>query len=131
LNESCERWILVVDDEPDMCWLLARIFRRAGWQVKTAGSGAEALARVEEQKFAAILIDWQLTDMKGTELTEKIHVCDPSAALIMISGLDPKATFLRPAYPNSLIDCFLSKPFEHEHVIQSVESAVLRKRGDI
>jgi two-component system response regulator HydG len=118
-----------VDDEPDMRWLLARVFQRAGWLVRTSGSGAEALSCMEKSKFTAIVIDWRLPDMDGTELTEKIKEIDPSTAVVMISGCDPKDKSIRKAYSEDLIECFLAKPFIHEHVLRSVELAVSRKKG--
>ena len=129
MKESSERWMLVVDDEPDMRWLLARVFQRAGWKVQTAGSGAEALSCLEKRTFTAVVIDWRLTDMDGTELTEKIKRIDSSAAIVMMSGCDPKDTSIRKAYSEDLIECFLPKPFIHEHIIQSAELAVSRKKG--
>jgi len=49
--------ILVVDDEPDMCWALKRILRPAGYAVSTTTSGLEAGELVTKQRYAAAFVD--------------------------------------------------------------------------
>lgn len=129
MNEAGEQWLLVVDDEPDMRWILSRVFERAGWHVVTAETGAEAISHLDKRKFTAILIDWRLPDMDGTQLTRRIRELGTSAAIVLMSGLDPKTTSIREAYSEGLIECFLPKPFIHDQIVQSVELAVARRKA--
>jgi CheY-like chemotaxis protein len=49
--------ILVVDDEPDIRTITARVLRSAGYEVFEAGTGSEALSIAEDRKPNVILPD--------------------------------------------------------------------------
>jgi signal transduction histidine kinase/ActR/RegA family two-component response regulator len=80
--------ILVVDDEPGVRKLLARILRTRGYEVSEAEDGASALAFMEK---SGDLIDMVVTDivmpgMSGTKLAEGIHDRWPAVKLMFVSG---------------------------------------------
>lgn len=63
------RWrILLVDDEPTQRLIMARILRRAGYEVDTAGNGREALAKLEAGDFHLMITDWEMPEMDGIAL---------------------------------------------------------------
>ena len=64
--------VLVVDDEPDVCWALQTLLRRNGFTVVTMGGGAEALRWLKQSTPACrlILLDAKLADIEGVELGE-------------------------------------------------------------
>ncbi|TAJ32251.1 MAG: response regulator, partial [Nitrospirae bacterium] len=57
--------ILVVDDDPDVCWALKRVLCEEGLTVETVESGSEALTRLQDTRFQLILIDAKLSDIDG------------------------------------------------------------------
>src|SRR5262249_60220160 len=64
--------VLVVDDEPNMCRSLAILLREEGrYQVDTAGTGAEALAKLERTDLG--LADLSMPGMDGLELLRRIR----------------------------------------------------------
>ena len=46
--------ILVVDDEPEMCWILENIIRRTGFTCMTALSAREAMTLAKSNKFSML-----------------------------------------------------------------------------
>ena len=64
--------LLVVDDDPDILELLARMLNFHGYQVRTAFNGWEALACVEESPPAAILLDLKMPRMDGYEVIQHL-----------------------------------------------------------
>src|SRR5690349_21767252 len=52
--------VLVVDDEPSLAELLASVLRYEGWNVVTAGSGAEAVRIAREVRPDSVVPDHQL-----------------------------------------------------------------------
>lgn len=78
---NIERRVLVVDDEPDMRTLLVAYLRMAGWQVKAAGSGKEALGMAAEEQFDAVLVDWQMPVMDGPDLLRQMRLCEATRDL--------------------------------------------------
>src|SRR5689334_22513603 len=57
--------VLVVDDEPDLAEVLAGVLRYEGWQVRTAGDVATALAGAAEFLPDAVVLDIMLPDGNG------------------------------------------------------------------
>ena len=65
--------ILIVDDEPDMCWALEHLLNKRGYVTRTALSAQEALKLMEEHRFACAFLDAKLPDMDGLELARCIR----------------------------------------------------------
>jgi circadian clock protein KaiC len=82
--------ILVVDDEPDLRFMLRRVFEREGHEVLDASDGAAALAIVRESPPDLIVTDMMMPVMDGTELIRRLR-SDPATAgiPIMASTGDP------------------------------------------
>jgi two-component system, cell cycle response regulator len=65
--------ILLVDDEPTQRLILARLLKRAGYEVETAGNGREALARLESGDFQLMITDWEMPEMDGIALCSTLR----------------------------------------------------------
>jgi CheY-like chemotaxis protein len=64
---------LVVDDEPDMRYLLRTIFERAGHEVVDAGDGAAALALVSVSPPDLVVTDMMMPVMGGVDLIRHLR----------------------------------------------------------
>ena len=103
--------ILVVDDEPDMVFLLRLTLERAGYQVIEAHHGAAALQRLSDQRPDAVLTDLMMPVMDGRQLILSIR-SNPSMSQIPIglvsanpdgtTGAD--ATLKKPYRPSELLE---------------------------
>src|SRR5215216_4085965 len=78
--------ILVVEDELPLQEVIGSILRIEGYDVETAGSGEEALARLEAQRFEVIVTDVVLPGLSGLDLLEKSRAIDPQPSVMLISG---------------------------------------------
>ena len=67
------RRVLVVDDEEDIAELISFNLRGAGFDVVTAGDGAEALLRAAETRPDIILLDVMLPEMDGFAVCEMLR----------------------------------------------------------
>ena len=65
--------VLVVDDDAPTRELLRRTLVRAGWRVREAGGGREALAALERSTPALILLDLMMPEMDGFQLLEALR----------------------------------------------------------
>lgn len=65
--------ILLVDDEPTQRLIMARLLRRAGYEVDTAGNGREALAKIESGEFQLMITDWEMPEMDGIALCSALR----------------------------------------------------------
>jgi DNA-binding NtrC family response regulator len=90
--------ILVVDDEPALQDILTWSLAAEGYRVATAGSGEEALTRVEEQDFDVIVTDLVMPGLNGLDLLERSRVLNPRASVIVMTAyaaLETAITALR------------------------------------
>ena len=65
--------ILLVDDEPTQRLIVARLLKRAGYEVETAGNGREALAKLEAGVFHLMITDWEMPEMDGIALCSALR----------------------------------------------------------
>ncbi len=109
--------VLIVDDEPGMCWALGHILRGSGIVSVTATTGQEALRLAERQRFRLAFVDAKLPDAEGLELARRIREADPGIRIVLVSGYfygdDPEVLQAAAA---GVINGFVSKPFLHDEV---------------
>lgn len=118
--------ILVVDDEPDLCEILKFNLENSGYEVDTANSGEEALAK-DVAMYNLFLLDVMMDDMSGFTLAR--HLRKESrvahAPIIFITAKGDENDVLTGF--NVGADDYIHKPFRISEVIARVK-AVLRRR---
>jgi CheY-like chemotaxis protein len=116
------RVVLVVDDDPDICWALERVLGGLGAQCIRALDGRSALLAARLNRPAMALLDAKLPDIDGLELARKLRQADPGILVLVISGYfyqdDPA---IQAALEQRLIHGFIEKPFSHAEVIKMVQ----------
>ena len=80
------RFVLIVDDEPDMCWALERIIAGMGYQTVSAPSGQDAAQLVEQIPVEMALVDAKLPDMEGIDLARQLRQRQPGLPVVLVSG---------------------------------------------
>ena len=111
--------ILVVDDLPALREMLSQSLASEGYRVATAGSGEEALARVEEEDFDVIVTDIVMPGLDGLEVLERSRVLSPRAAVIVMTAyaaLDTAIAALRRGASD-----YLEKPFSVDLLKERVQ----------
>jgi two-component system response regulator PilR (NtrC family) len=84
--------ILLVDDEPSIRQLLAYRLKREGFEVLLAGSGHEAITRLEAGGIDLLVSDIRMPDMSGIEVLRAARQLDPDILGIMITAYASKET---------------------------------------
>ena len=115
--------ILIVDDEPDMCWALEHLFNNHGLSTHKALSGQEALNLMEQHRFACAFLDAKLPDMDGLELARRIRQRTPDMRIVMVSGFFYRDDVsIQEAISQGVIIDFISKPFLQEEILRVLET---------
>jgi DNA-binding response OmpR family regulator len=117
--------ILVVEDDRSISRLLELELTHAGYNVKIAKDGDEALKFYENFKPDIILLDIMLPIRDGFEVAEAIRDYDGDIGIIMITArgeLESKVKGLKNA------DDYVVKPFEIEEILARIE-ALLKRMG--
>ena len=107
--------VLIVDDQPANLLALEAALDSLGVNLVRAVSGLEALAAVEKQDFAAVLLDVRMPGMDGFQVAREIRRRPRSRftpILFVTAGDDPDDAMLS-AYALGAVD-FLAKPLRAE-----------------
>jgi CheY-like chemotaxis protein/MinD-like ATPase involved in chromosome partitioning or flagellar assembly len=80
--------VLIVDDSLDTLRLTGLVFHRAGYEVHTARSGAEALSKLATAQPDLLILDVMMPDMSGLEVCQRLRASPDTALLpiIMVSA---------------------------------------------
>lgn len=109
--------ILLVEDEPQVQAVTARILRAFGYGVITAHNERTALAQAERYGAAISLVvsDLVLPGVSGKELVRRLRQPCEHARVLYISGYSPE-------HVGTLADgaCFLRKPFTAQELLEVV-----------
>jgi DNA-binding NtrC family response regulator len=122
MSEGNEQ-ILIVDDEPDMCWALEHLLNTQGFVTRKALSAQDALRLMEQHRFGRALLDAKLPDMDGLELARRLLEIAPEIRIMMVSGYfyrDDVA--IQDAISQGLCCGFISKPFLREEILKFLNS---------
>ncbi|WP_051560049.1 EAL domain-containing protein [Marinobacterium jannaschii] len=117
-----ERVLLLVDDEPMILKALQRVFRRSGYKVVTAESGARALEVMASQPVAVVLSDFRMPNMNGAELMSKIRRDYADTVRMILSGYADLDSIMQ-AINSGAVYKFLAKPFDEAELRSAVEEA--------
>jgi len=115
--------ILIVDDEPDMCWALEHLLHTQGYVTRKALTALEALKLMERHRFACAFLDAKLPDMDGLELARRIRERAADTRIFMVSGYFYRDDVsIQEAISQGLIIDFISKPFLQEEILRVLET---------
>lgn len=117
-----ERTILLVDDEENILRSLKRVFRRDGYTIITANSGAEGLEQLKEHEVGVILSDQRMPHMNGTEFLKEAKVIRPDSVRIVLSGYTDLESITEAINEGSIYK-FLTKPWEDELLRKNIREA--------
>ena len=115
--------ILVVDDEPDLRYILRRIFERAGHEVIDASEGEAALCAVREAPPDLVVTDMMMPVMDGAELIRRLRA-DPATARIPVLAATADAPMAAGA------DLVVTKPYRSSQILAAAEALLAPKAVD-
>jgi CheY-like chemotaxis protein len=115
--------ILMVDDDPVVCNLVAMSLEEEGFRLLTAPSGWEALARWQSHwgQIDLLITDLRMPGIDGRLLARCLTLDDPGLAVLFISGAADPSEFGEFKNPG-----FLSKPFSPSTLVTEVNRLLKR-----
>jgi DNA-binding NtrC family response regulator len=114
--------ILVVDDQPNLCWVLSKLLSERGHAMRIAYNGQEALGVLASFDCQVAVVDYRLPDMDGITLIAKMRQRLPNLRAILMSSYGSASLRLR-ATDEDLF-AYLDKPFNNELMICTIEDGV-------
>ena len=114
--------VLFVDDEENALHALAGLFR-GRYDVRTARSGAEALALLRERRFHVIVSDQRMPDMSGVEVLRGARTVAPTAVRLLLTGYSDFGAIVG-SVDESEIFRYITKPWHEAELAATVGEAV-------
>jgi DNA-binding response OmpR family regulator len=120
--------ILVVDDEPEAVELIEFNLKQAGFEVATAGDGAEALRQARALSPSLIVLDVMLPELSGLEVCKMLQR-DPTTASIPVLMLTARAAEIDRVLGLELgADDYVTKPFSPRELVLRIKKLLERNR---
>ncbi len=114
--------ILIVEDNEDICLVIADNLRKAGHRVQTVFTGEDALSLLHKQLFDLMLLDIRLPQKDGMQVLKEAHELDPDLLVVMITAHGTIQSAVE-AMKAGAYD-FLMKPFELDELRLVVAKAL-------
>jgi nitrogen regulation protein NR(I) len=114
--------LLVIDDEPNVCYSLQKTLHTDALEVITASSAKQGIAMVGEHKPDGVVLDVRLPDMSGLDAFERIREIDPRLPVIIITAHATTETAIE-AMKRGAFE-YLLKPLDLPQLRETVAKAI-------
>jgi two-component system, OmpR family, alkaline phosphatase synthesis response regulator PhoP len=118
--------VLVVEDDPTMCEMLAYNLRREGFDVDTAADGETGLIKANSADVSIMIVDLMLPGIDGMQITEQIRQRRNDLIILMLTARSEEKVRIQGF--GSGIDDFLAKPFSMGELVARVKALLRRSR---
>jgi two-component system response regulator RegX3 len=118
------RRVLVCEDDERMRYAVARALERDGFSVEEVADGEGALEAVRRERFAVVVLDWELPDVPGIDVCKAIRVIS-TVPVIMLTARNSEVDRVLGLELGA--DDYLTKPFSMAELRSRIR-AVLRRQ---
>jgi DNA-binding response OmpR family regulator len=122
MNDTESKYIICIEDEPEMIDLIRLILGRRGFNVVGAAGGKEGLEKVQAKPPDLILLDLMMPDMDGWEVYQQIKA-DEKTKNIPVIVVTAKAQSIDKVLGLHIakVDDYIAKPFSPQELLASVD----------
>lgn len=121
------RAVLLVDDDQNLLYGLARALRHQPYLVYTAKSGEEAMWILKTRAVDVVVADEQMPGLSGTELLAWVAQCFPDVMRIVLTGHPSVETAIR-AINEGTVFQFFTKPCKEMDLAIAIGKAMERRQ---
>jgi two-component system response regulator PilR (NtrC family) len=119
--------ILIVDDEEVLRDVLDAVLRREGFDIVMAGSGEEALSKLDEDdNIDLVVLDIMLPGISGIDTLRALRISNPTLPVIVITAFSSIDGAIEAMKHGAFH--YIPKPFKNEEVILTVNKALEQRR---
>ena len=121
-----KRSVLVVDDDADIRSLLKDLLSEAGYTVRVAKSGAEAIEQIGKDLPDLVMMDVKLPDQDGIGVLRQLKREHPELEVIVMTAFGGSSTAIK-AMEHGAYD-YVTKPFEIDDLLADAEARLRARR---
>ena len=118
--------VLVVDDEPAIRALVAKVIERSGLSADTAADGEEAIAKLNVAEYDVLVVDLMMPRVDGAGVVEYVKNMKGLRPIVIIVSAGDSPTLHR--LNGSVVHSILRKPFEIDVLGDLVSAAAQASR---
>ena len=118
--------ILIVDDDAGARRTFGNILKAKGYDIDTAGTGAEALSKIKEKFFNIVFLDIRLPDISGLEVLKLIGEINEDTVAIMVTAYASIDSSIEAI--NEAAYSYITKPVNMDQVMQVINRALEKQR---
>lgn len=118
--------VLVVDDHPEVRLLMQRVLQAAGYEVRCAGDGEEALQLLEIEGVDLVITDLAMPKADGLTVLRRIRERNDELPVVLVTGQPTTESAIRAVRYRATE--YLTKPFSPETLVDSVRRALQMNR---
>ena len=115
--------VLLVDDDPPLLAVLSRRVSRAGYDVRTAASGPEALKQLDGSWPALLVVDLMMPGMDGFELSRRVKQLADLPIIVLSAVDDPEAKI---SALELYAEDYVTKPFDPDELVARIQRVLRR-----
>jgi DNA-binding response OmpR family regulator len=127
---SFAKRILIVDDDPDITFTFKKgleaenekYSNKVFFKVNSYNDPLLALSEFKPDLYDLILIDINMSQMDGIELSSKILELDANVKICLVTAGEANIEVLRELYPTRSIGCYIKKPVTIENLVRRIKS---------
>jgi len=120
---SSTQSVLVVEDEASIASFVSLYLKNAGYEVRSASTGAEALASAQNAQPSLIVLDLMLPDIDGIEICRRIRQ-KSDVPILMLTARDEDVDKIIGLEVGA--DDYMTKPFNPRELVARVKSILRR-----
>ena len=118
--------VLVVEDTEEIRELVSTVLRKAGFDVRAVGSGAECMAEIRRQVPDLVVLDLGLPDADGTEVCRQIRA-ESECYVLMLTARAEEVDLLIGLAVGA--DGYMAKPFSPRELVARIQAMLRRPRA--
>lgn len=120
--------VLVVEDDRKISDLLMNYLRASGYEVEAAYDGRDALMRIGQTSFDAVILDWMLPGLDGIGVCKSVRTFSNVPVLMLTARVDEVDRLLG---LDTGADDYVCKPFAPREVIARIRALLRRAEGRV
>ena len=117
--------VLIVDDEVDFAQVLSERIEARGLEADIVDSGVEALKRVKERSYDAVILDLAMPELDGIETLKRLLAEQPELQVILLTGQATLEKGIQAVKLGAME--FLEKPADIESLVRKIKTAQIKK----
>jgi len=120
--------VLIIDDEAEIRESLQTLLELEGYEVETAPTGNEGLARAGDRPFDLVLLDLALPDKNGLNVLAELHERDSQLPVIVITAYGTVDNAVKATQAGAAN--FIQKPWDNDKLLADVRAAIAKHRAE-